>query len=132
MAIRQNLTTDTPASLGELFAQIEEYQHLGPNWDGEDALPIMRKVVLRAKNLLQRIAAEASLVGLRWVSPSVAPNPAGALELSWEKDDRWVMLIIEPGHSKVACAMQENGAEPRYRSVSGDDAVEQVLWAIRG
>jgi hypothetical protein len=131
MAIRPKPTTGTAASLGELFAQIDEFQDLGPNWDGENAMPIERKVVLRAKNLVQRISAEASLVGLRWESPSVAPNPDGALELSWEKDNRWVMLVLEPGHSKIACAKQENGAEPRYQSVSGDEAVQQVLWAMR-
>ncbi len=132
MTIRHSLTIDIPAFLSELFAQIDRYQDLGPNWDGEGALPIERKVVLRAKNLLQLIATRATSLGLRWENPSVAPNPDGALELAWEKDDRWVMLIIEPGQSKVGCATQEHGTEPRYRSLSKDEAIGQVLWAIRG
>jgi hypothetical protein len=123
---------DIPTSLGELFAQIDEFPDLGPNWDGEDALPIERKVVSRAKNLLQLIATRATPLGLRWENPSAAPNPDGALELTWEKGDRWVMLIVASGQSKVGCAIQERGTEPRYRSVSKDEAIDQVLWAIRG
>jgi hypothetical protein len=42
------------------------------------------------------------------------------------------MLIIEPGQSKLGCAIQEHGTEPRYRSLSKDEAINQVLWAIRG
>jgi hypothetical protein len=82
MTIRHSLTIDLPAFLSELFAQIDRFQDLGPNWDGEGALPIERKVVSRAKNLLQSIAARATSLGLRWDNPSVAPNPDGALELA--------------------------------------------------
>ncbi len=132
MAIRSNPTIDASASLDESFVQLDDYLHLGLNWDGEDALPIERKVVSRAKNLLRLIAASAGLLGLMWESPSLAPNPSWAVELTWEKGNRWVMLVVEPGHSRIGCAVQEDDAEPRYRPVSRDDAIEQVLWAMRG
>lgn len=60
MTIRHPLTTVDSASLNDLFKQIDGYQRLGPNWDGEDALPVDRKVASRAKSLLQRIVTEVS------------------------------------------------------------------------
>jgi hypothetical protein len=125
------LGAEIRAALREVAAQIDEYRHLGPNWDGEDALAIGANVATRTKNLLRLIAAKARLLDLPWQNPSVVPNPDGGLELTWENGGRWAVLVVQPGQSRVGCATQEAGAEPQYQLVPRASAIEKALWVLR-
>ena len=122
---------EIPAALEEVTAEIDEYRHLGPNWDGEGALAIEANVAARTKNLLRLIAANARLLDLSWQNPSVVPNPGGGLELTWEKGGRWAMLVVQPGQSKIGCAMQESEAESQFQLEIRRSAVDKALWALR-
>jgi hypothetical protein len=119
-------------SLTKSNDKIEAYRRLGANWDGEDALPVSAEAALRSKALLRLIAEAADVRGIQWRSPSIAPNPDGGLELSWEGGARWAMLIIQPGQSMVACITQEGSAAPERRVASIGTAMQSALWAMRG
>src|SRR5688500_17564397 len=77
-AVKRGLYVSAPDSLLiRAFKQIDEYATLGPNWNGEDALPIHPESVSRTKRLLRLIRDKAGLASLRFYQPSIAPNPDG-------------------------------------------------------
>ncbi len=118
--------------LESAYSRLEELQQLGPNWDGEDALPIDEKVIAHARELLEQASGRALETGTTWLDPGISPAPDGAVELSWERGDRWVMLTVQPGRGMLACVIQDQQSEPKYQVESPGDAVERALWAMRG
>jgi hypothetical protein len=122
----------TEALLTELMDEIEALQRLPVNWDGEDALPVSEEVASRAKELLRPLAGQAHDRGLVWRRPSVAPAQDGGLDLSWEVDGRWALLMLHPGEPGIECVTQTSGAPPRRRLESAGDALQAALWALSG
>lgn len=117
--------------LAGLSARIDELVGLGPNWDGEDAPAVSEDVAARTRALARQIAGEAQASRFAWISPSVAPNPDGGLELSWELGDRWVMVSVLPDEATIGCATQ-NAETPAYQEGSLRQAVKAVLRFLAG
>jgi hypothetical protein len=116
--------------LGDAFERIDRCRGLQSDWDGEGALPITEDVADRATTLLSRAAEEASRLGLQWENPAIAPSPDGALELSWEVEDRWVMLVVSLGPASIGCVVQEDDIPPKHTDASAQGAVQLVIWAL--
>jgi hypothetical protein len=108
--------------------ELDELRNLRPNWNGEDAAPISEAVIKKGKKFIRCIAREA---GYSWMNPSIAPDPDGGIELSWEANNRWAMITVQPDISELGCATQENEASPSYQVESPGDAVEIVLRVLR-
>src|SRR5205085_1344844 len=100
MAIAREVTAEDTA-VDALCARIDAFMRLGPNWDGEDAHPITRDTVKRAKALLEYVARSARNRGVRWAEPSVSPNSDGGVDISWDLAGHWVMLSVSPARTEI-------------------------------
>jgi hypothetical protein len=113
-------------------SEIEALERLPPNWNGDDALPIRPQVIAEAKILLRLIADRALARGIAWCNPSVAPNPDGGIEFSWDSGERWVTIGSLPGQDSLECVIQEVGQPPVYRVALRVEAIDAALWAMDG
>jgi hypothetical protein len=118
--------------LPTLDAEIEEFERLPPNWNGDDALPISRPVITESKILLRLITDKALAKDIGWRSPSVAPNPDGGIDFTWDCGERWVSISIVPEEESLECVTQQAGESPVFRVVPRVEAIEAALWAMSG
>src|SRR2546425_290119 len=114
-------TSSTRPDVTEALDRIDYCRRLPGNWDGESGLPISEEVASRATELLTRVAERAGVVGLQRSNPAIAPNPDGALELSWEIGDRWVLLVIGAGQPEVDAVRQSGDLPPQSQRLQEEE-----------
>lgn len=78
-----------------LFSEIYSIynEHLEPDWDGYDAIPISEKTIDKALNLARLLPAGIPL-------PEVIPEPTGEIAFEWYRDKTHV-FIISVGESNI-------------------------------
>jgi hypothetical protein len=119
------------ASLAEVLREIEQYQELAADWDGEGALPVSRGAARLAAWLAQMVALTARHRGIAGRAPVVGPNADGGINLEWEGDDRQLFIILRPTEPHVVeCVIEEAGAPPARQSMSIWDVIDQALMTI--
>ncbi len=114
-------------ALAEALEELRGYARLERNWDGEDGLPPGNAAVQAAAEILAGSYALAPRNRVRWTPPTIAPTPEGGIDLSWEADGGWLMLMIDHDPVAIRCVARRPGQPSHHLAVTSDEAVGTVL-----
>jgi len=83
---------------------IDELASLGPNWDGEGAVPIPPQTLDNTRRLLSAFSRFPA--GFP-APPEITPNPNGTVSLDWSNERGWV--TVEVGRSTFTIVLKVDG-----------------------
>jgi len=133
--IEPGVMTETPitASVAEVLAELDEYRSLEADWDLEGAEPIDPESLRLARTIVEAVASRSGPAEAPWQRPDTAPGPDGSVMLTWEENDRHVLMIARPGEPDIVeCILQEATSPPQRRMLPLVEAVDRALWALSG
>jgi hypothetical protein len=104
---------NSTARLTESLNEIVRLLELEDDWNLEGA----RRIDLGATRLVSRLVRSIELAvrqgGTHWQAPEVAPVPDGSVALTWDGDNRQILMVCRPGEtSTVECIFRERGRRP--------------------
>lgn len=103
------------------------------DWNCEGALPINPAMVSLAIETVTLTERQVRQEGLQWVDPEVGPDPEGGVDLSWETDRGYFLLILRPDMpEEFVCVRKRSGEEPALRRLCLDTAQAEALDLLRG
>jgi hypothetical protein len=103
------VVTETPitASVAEVLAELDEYRSLEADWDLEGAEPIDPESHRLARTIVEAVASRSGPAEVPWQRHDTAPGPDGSVMLTWEGNDRHVLMIARPGEPDIVeCILQ--------------------------